>query len=392
MSKFVKILGLVASVIALAGCAAPPVVAPLAAAQLWQDEVFHYRADRVPETRQTLFDLEPAILASIHAGDKRSYSTEQRLTTLMRQLYGENGIRLSYTSGHTTGATQTWNDKRGDCLSLTIMVYAAARSLGLPAQMQEVRVPMAVDRHGGIDFISGHVNVFVRTHSSITVNGRSFDSSGIVVDFDLQPGSRNMGRELGEDEILARYYNNRATEFLVQKDVDNAYAYYRAAIEKDPHFAPVYANLAQLYYRGGMAAPAEQLLRHALALKDDSYAPLRAMQELLVTQGRTAEAKVFADQLRRRQDDDPYYWLALGLDAMARARYREAAGNLERAAALTTGFEEIHVNLAISYARSGQRDKAQQQLSKLETMTHDSTSVALLSKKLERLSAQSAVF
>jgi tetratricopeptide (TPR) repeat protein len=258
--------------------------------------------------------------------------------------------------------------------------------------MQEVRVPMVIDRHGGIDFINGHVNVYVRSPSSITIDGRTYGSSGIVIDFDLQPGSRNVGRELGEDEILARYYNNRATEFLVQKDVDNAYAYYRAAIEKDPYFAPVYANLAQLYYRGGMVGPAEQLLRHALTLKDDSYAAMRTMHELLAVQGRDAEAKVFADQLRRRQDEDPYYWLSLGLDAMSRARYREAAGSLERAAALTIGFAEVHVNLAIAYARSGQPEKAKQQLSKLETMTHDGASVALLSKKLEKLNTPSSIF
>jgi len=382
MSKLVLMLAYVTVLWMAGGCATQPEVAPLAEAQLWQDEVFHYREDRVRETRQTLFDLDPEILARIRVGDKRSLSTEQRLNVLIGHLYGDQGIRLSYTSGHTTGATQTWNDKRGDCLSLTIMVYAATQALGIPAHMQEVRVPVAVDRHGGIDFINGHVNVWVRSPSSVTVNGRNFGRGGIVIDFDLQPGSRNGGRELSEGEILARYYNNRATEFLVQKDFDNAYAYYRAAIETDPRFAPVYANLAQLYFRNGMASSAEQLLRHSLALHGDSYATLRAMQDLLLTQERAAEAQVFAAQLQRQQDEDPYYWLGLGLDALGHARYPQAIDALERAARLTTGFEEVHYNLAIAYLRNGQREAANRELRTLNAINAESASVAVLSKKL----------
>lgn len=392
MFHWIRSVAVMTGAIALAGCAAPPVVAPLAAAELWQDDAFHYRADRVPETRRTLFELDASTLESLKAGDKRSYETEQRLELLLSQLYSKHGIRLSYSSGHTTGAAQTWNDKRGDCLSLTIMVYSAAQSLGIPAQMQEVQVPLAVDRHGGIDFINGHVNVYVRTNSRVSVNGRDFDSRGVVIDFDLQPGSRNIGNELNEDAILARYYNNRATEFLVLKDTDNAYAYYKAAIQADPQFAPVYANLAQLYHRSGMTAPAEQLLRHALALKGDSYAPLRAMQELLSAQGRNVEAQNFAGRLRKLQDEDPYYWLGLGLDALRRARYGEAVDTLEHAAKLTTGFQEIHYHLALAYLRNGQRDKAIKQIAVLDKLTHDDPGVAFLNKKMQNMGAKSAVF
>ena len=392
MSLWARMVAVVVVGAVVAGCATAPPVAPLAASTLWQDEAFHYRADRVTETRQTLFELDAPALASIRAVDKRTYATEQRIEHLLSQLYGQHGIRLSYASGHTTGAAQTWNDKRGDCLSLTIMVYAAAQSLGIPVQMQEVQVPFAVDRHGGIDFINGHVNVYVRTPARFSVNGRDYNSSGVVIDFDLQPGSRNIGHELNESEILARFYNNRASEFMVQRDVDNAYAYFRAAIEADPQFAPLYANLAQLYQHAGMAGPAEQLLRHALALKGDSYATLRALQELLTAQDRSTEALRFADRLRKLQDDDPYYWLGLGLDALRRARYGEAIDTLQRAAKLTTGFQEVHYHLALAYLRNGQRDKAAQQIAVLDRLTQGDPDVAFLNKKMQTMGAKSAVF
>lgn len=392
MSRWIKVVACWAVFALFSGCVAPPVVAPMPPAALWQDDAFHYRADRVRESRSNLFELDAAALASLKADDKRWESVDQRLEHLLSQMYTKHGIRLSYVAGRTTGASQTWNEKQGDCLSLTIMVYAATQALGIPARMQEVQVPMAVDRRGDIDFINGHVNVYIPAPTSVFIDGRTLNSRGLVIDFDLQPGSRNVGRELNEDEIMARYFNNRATEFLVRKDVDTAYAYYKASLQLDPRFAPAYANLAQLYYRLGLMDPAEHLLRHALELNADSYASLRAMREILLIRGRAAEAQAYAERLRKLQDEDPYYWLGLGLDALRHARYGEAIDTLERAAKLTTGFQEIHYHLALAYLRNGQRDKAAKQIALLDALSHDDPSVAYLTKKMQNMGAKSAVF
>lgn len=365
----------------LSGCAVPP-VAPLPEAQIWQDVAFQYQPQWVTETAATLFDLDESVVRSFKTAHRQSYTTEQRLDQLLSQLYGQNGIRLSYASGHSTGAAQTWNDKRGDCLSLTILVYSAAKSLGLAPHMQEVRVPMAIDRHDGVDFINDHVNVFIRTDDEISINGRSLQSGGVIIDFDPQAGSRQIGQWLSEDEILARFFNNRATEFLVQRDDQRAYAYYRSAITADPHFGPAFANLAQLYQRRGLLQQAEQLLRYAIALQGPSYAPLRSMRELLQAQGRAAEAEQYANLLKKRQDEDPYHWLGVGLAAMQRGRFGSAVSALERAAALTSGFEEIHRNLAMAYWRNGQREAASKQLKVLTALNSKDPGVALLSRKM----------
>jgi len=367
---------------ALAGCSVAP-VAPLADAQIWQDAEFKYQPQHVTETLGTLFDLDESVQQGLKTADRRNYSTERRLDQLLSELYDQNGIRLSYATGHSTGAAQTWADRRGDCLSLTILVYAAAKSLGLAPHMQEVRVPVLIDRRDGVDFINGHVNVFVRTHSEISINGRSLQSGGIIIDFDPQTGSQHMGQSLTEREVLARFYNNRASEYLVQRDDEKAYAYYRSAIAADPNFGPAFANLAQLYQRRGLLQIAEQLLRHAIALQGPSYAPLRAMHELLQAQGRGTEAEYYANLLQRRQALDPYYWLGIGLAALHDRRFESAIRDLEQAASLTTGFEEIHLSLALAYWHSGQREAAQQQLKLLTALNSKDPNIALLNKKMQ---------
>ena len=180
---------------------------------------------------------------------------------------------------------------------------------------------------------------------------------------------------------MARFYNNRAVEHLAS-DGDRAYAYYRAAIEADPRFAPAYANLARLYQRKGLVDAAERLLRHAIALNPTSYAALRAMQDLMQAQGRPLEAQQFAERLRQLQDRDPYHWLGQGVGALRAGQNAAAVKALERAAELSTGFEEIHHHLAIAYARNGQREQAAGQIALLDALLLHDPEVARLGRKL----------
>jgi len=358
---------------------------------IWQDQGFDYRRDRVVETRESLFALDPAVVEGIATGQRLGFTSERRLDLLLSQLYGPGGVRLAYNRGHSTGAMQTWNERRGDCLSMTVLTYAAANALGLTAHMQEVRVPVIVDRHDGVEFVNGHVNVFVRNESDVAINGKSFRSGGIVIDFEPQVGARNSGDWLTQDNILARFYNNRGTEFLVRQDYPQAYAYYKAAIETDPTFVPGFSNLAQLYSVRGMFPASEQLLRHALALGGDAYAPLRSLHRLLTDQARLSEAQDVAKALAKLQDEDPYYWFGKGLVALREGRNGNAVDALERAAELTTGFEEIHFHLGLAYLRNGQRKEATRQMAALSAINTEAPGLAVLSKKMAGLNASSSV-
>jgi tetratricopeptide (TPR) repeat protein len=368
----------------LCACTTAPRLAETAP-DLWQDQAFDYEASLVTVTETSLFALDTDLIRVLRNDPVVARGNQAARTAyLLTLIFGPDMKAFAYAGGHSTPAAETWRNQRGDCLSLSVLSVALARALEVPAQVQEVRVPASFDRRGGVDFLNRHVNVLVPNERELRAMGRTLPPGHIVIDFEPQVGTRAKGERLGDQAVLARYYNNLAAEHLALGQDRQAYAHFKAAIRADPGYAASYANLAQLYLRTGFGRGAEQLLRHALSLNDQSDIALGTLHQLLQSQGREAEALHYAQLLQARRHQDPYYWLGLGLEQLQQGRYTQAVDALEHAQALTTGFDEVHRYLAIAYWRAGKPQLARDQLAVLGTLERGDASVAVLSKKFLR--------
>jgi len=378
-----KALSITGCFIVLAGCAAAP-RAPLPAHLLWQDQAFDYDAALVSVGKRDLFQLDPELSSRLQDPSIQNSSTQYRAHHLVSLLFGRETKDFPYSGGHSTIAAETWRRKSGDCLSLTVLAYSLANALGMSVQMQEVRVPVVVDRRGNVESVNRHVNVLIRGFGQLYLKDGSMRSGDVIIDFEPQITSRREGLALSGDGILARFYNNVAVEYLAQGDLTLAYAHFKAAILADAGYSATYANLAQLYKRRGLLQSAERLLLHAIALNDDADIALRSLHQLLVSQGRESEALKYAEILRARQEKDPYYWLGVGLDHLQRGNYPKAVDALEHAQDLTTGFQEVHRYLAIAYWRAGKQARAKNQLSALASLVPDDSALPALRRKIDK--------
>jgi len=381
---FLKALSITGCFIVLAGCAAAP-RAPLPAHLLWQDRAFDYDAALVSISKRDLFQLDAGVLSKLHDPRIQNSSAQYRLHHLVSLLFGPETKDFPYSGGHSTIAAETWRRKSGDCLSLTVLSYSLAKALDMSVQMQEVRVPVVFDRRGNVEFLNRHVNVLIRGVGDLYLIAGSMRSGDVIIDFEPQVASRREGMALSDDGILARFYNNVAAEYLAQGDLTLAYAHFKAAVLADPGYSSSYSNLAQLYTRKGLLQSAEHLLLHAMALNDDADIALRSLHQLLVSQGRESEALKYAQILQARRENDPYYWLGVGLDHLQRGNYRKAVSALEHAQALTKGFQEVHRYLAIAYWRAGKPIQAKNQLSVLASLMFDDFGFAALGRENQQI-------
>jgi tetratricopeptide (TPR) repeat protein len=374
----------------LGACTTTP-IAPAVPDGLWQDQAFSYDATLVTVSTDSLFALDPDLLRSLRDGKVAATHAGNRSAHLLELVFGADLKAFAYAGGHSTVAAETWQNRRGDCLSLSIMSLALARALDLPAKVQEVRVPASFDRRDGVDFLNRHVNVLVSNESELRAIGRTLPAGDIVIDFEPQIGTRRKGDALDDRDVLARFYNNLAAEHLAKGQDRLAYAHFKAAILVKPAYAASYGNLAQLYLRAGLQTAAEKALLRAVQLNDESGLALDSMHRLLLDQGREAEARVYERRLQTLREQDPYYWLGLGLVRLQQAQYLQAVAALERAQAMTRGFAEVHRYLAVAYWRSGKPHLARDQLAALSALEQGDASVALLNKKLFKSSGETTV-
>jgi len=364
------------------GCATPLPPPPPMATIPWHDQAFSYDATANTIGKDELFRLDPALQTTIQHALPRLVTADEKLTFLTTLLFGPDGHSFPYAQNHSTIAAETWQRRRGDCLSLTVLAYSIAKTLGLYSTMQQVHIPPIYNRSGGVDFLTGHVNLRLAVRAPIDI--ASTKSGYILIDFEPQVGSWERGHDLTEEGILARYDNNIGAEYLALGDQNMAYTYFKSALLADPNYVSSYSNLAQIYSNAGFYLDAEKLLRHAVALDPDDYPTLNALSHLLSSQGRTTEASQYAARLKQKQNQDPYYWLGLGLGYLKEGRPQKSIDVLERAQSLSTGFSEIHHYLAIAYWRTGRQTDANKQLAILATMGQENTMLAVLRNKISQ--------
>lgn len=362
----------------LSGCASSP---PAAQAVPWQDEAFGWQPALVQVGRDELFRLDPELQQLARQATWPGASTARRVDELLKLILGADRKGFEYAAGHSTPAAETWRLRRGDCLSLTVLTYAVARAAGLDAQVQEVRAPAVYDRRGDIEHVNRHVNVAFAVQARGPNELASQGSNYIVIDFEPQYATGFRGRPLDEDGVVARYYNNIGVERMTQGHRDAAYAHFKAAIAADAGYAPAYGNLAVLYRRHGLHADAERLLRQAIALGPEPEVPLAGLHQLLLDQGRPAEARAVAEQLRQYQEGDPYYWIAQGLRQLGQGQSRSAIAALERARDISAGFGEVHRYLALAYWRLGDAPRAREQLALMARLDAGGVMTAQLKRK-----------
>jgi tetratricopeptide (TPR) repeat protein len=373
----------VAAVLALAGCATGlPETDGAVARVAWLDRDFAYDPAAVKVQREDLFRLDPELQAKLAEPAMRDATSSSRMRRLLTTIFGPDLKAFAYVAGNTTTAGETWRNRKGDCLSLTVLTYSVARALGMPARMQEVQTPAIFDRRGELDVVNQHVNVmFMRSHFDLL---EEFNGRDLVVDFEPDFASGRRGTLLTEDGILARYYNNVAVENMAAGRPQVAYAHFRAAIAADAGYVSAYSNLAVLYRRAGRDTEAEQLLRHALAMPGigNPDVALHELHRLLVDQRRMTEARQLERLLEARRSEDPYYWTGLGLKFLQDGDARRAVNALEKARDLAPRFSEVHRYLAVAYTSAGKPKKAEEELATLASLGTGLDKISMLRRKL----------
>lgn len=345
----------------LGGCAGTPQLP--ATPDLYSDAAFGPPSK--PVDTSDVFTLSPAMREYLHSPAFQStLRTRGKEHGLLEALYNgsRNGLKLDYDATYTRNAAETYRDRAGNCMSLVIMTAAFAKELGMTVRYQNVLLDESWSRSGDLYLLSGHVNLVLAYRLPDLLSG-SDPERALVVDFlPDQRADRRYTQPLEEEDIVMMYQNNRAAEALVQGKLDDAYWWARAATRGNPRTALAYNTLGVIYERHGNLAMAERALRTALTREPENAAALRNLQPVLLTLGKTEEAKEVAQRVARIEPIPPFHYFDKGVTAYRNGDYQEARKLFEREVKRAPYYDEFHFWLAATLLRLGETDEAREQL------------------------------
>jgi len=304
-------------------------------------------------------DVDPAQVFALNDSMSRYLNSHIRTRiksdgvqgALIDALLEKGDLKLDYDAKITRTAAEAFDARAGNCLSLVIMTAAFAKELGLQVRYQSAYREEAWSRSGDLLLRTGHVNL---TLGPTMQNRHDPLRYSYTIDF-LPPEEAHKlrTREISEQTIVAMFMNNRAVEALVRGEVDEAYAWARAAVRQSPEFVSAVNTLGIVYSRHGDLVQAEAAFQRALQLDPEQTRAMSNLVDVYLRQGRDADADALMQRLAAIEPEPPYFYFSQGMAALKRGDLATARDMFAREVARADSSPEFHYWLGVTHLKLG---------------------------------------
>lgn len=324
--------------------------------------------------------VSPEMKAFIDQHVEREDKQNQRLAQLVIAVIGGDRFKLAYDDSTRT-AQETFDSRRGNCVSFTNMFIAMARDLGLDARYQEVEIPPDWSMSGQTYLLSEHINVMVNVKSALPR----------VVDFNVYEfHSKNESREISDERARAHYFNNIGVELMLKDNSRLSFANLQRSLHEDSKFASAWVNLGILHRREGYPDYSEVAYREALRLDRGNLMAMSNLANLYIEEGREDEAQQYLRRVQSHRLKNPFFRYQLASQAFTEGNYDMAIKNLKVAIRQREDEDMFYYLLSLSYLMNGKRDEARRWMEKAEETALQSQSRQKYHHKLNLLREQDA--
>jgi Tfp pilus assembly protein PilF len=377
-----RTLTVVAFAVLLAACASVP-APPQRADLLFDDARFTPATERIDA--KDVFALTPEMREYLRTDIARFVRYKGSQHGLYEALHDTGVLKLEYDAAKTRNASQAFDARAGNCLSLVLMTAAFAKEMGLPVRFQNVFTDETWSRSGDFYLSIGHVNL---TLGRRLAEVSSFSEQTVTIDF--LPTQDIRGARcwiIDEPTIVAMYMNNRAVESLTAGDVNEAYWWAREAIVQEPKFLSAINTLGVVYQQHGDLPQAQRALEYALAREPANVRAMSNLASVLYARQQPIAAREMMRRLAQLEPDPPFGYFKRGLAAMHDGDYRLARDMFAKEVDRAAYYHEFHFWLALAYVGLGEMDKARAHMATAAENSTTRRDHDLYAAKLDRLRA-----
>lgn len=308
------------------------------------------------ETQQDIFKLNKNITTELdtHLTSKRNV---QHLANSILSFLLKNGDNsLTYQSGATLSASQTYQNLNANCLSLSILAYSLADYLGVKARFQKVHIPEYWAMTKGVNLLTGHINLSIENTSIHSLPATMIYQRDKHLTIDFDPNIRKQHFKtspISKAFVTAMFYNNKGALALVNKNYNLAYSYFSAAVEAAPLYSAGWGNLGIVFRQLNYLKEAEQAYNYALLLDKNNHTAMGNLAVLYTLSNRAQKGQRILKQLNEKRQANPYYHISLGNTELALKNYMLALKHFKTAYKLDAHLHESYFGLARAYYLTG---------------------------------------
>jgi len=328
-------LALLALMIFISSCSHTDVVSNTESEQEWLNDIINYR-HQLPDSHSDQIDSMMSISNEMRVEIYKRFShlpMSKAAERLAEWLIDDAGHAMQYDVNSNLTPQHSFEQKRGNCLSFTMLFAALAAELGIEIKFNAVDIPntWGLDERVGMVFYR-HVNgVLVR-------NDRRYI-------FDLAMNIFDSGypqRFISRDAALALLFNNRGIAAQADGNIAVAKHNIKLAISLSPDNPDLWANLGVILKRANKMNKAEVAFLHAFGLDQYNIPASSNLERLYKQQGQKQKALAFKKKAERARKTNPYYYYQLSLDDYREERFSSAQRAINKAIVLHNQDPRFH--------------------------------------------------
>lgn len=327
-----------------------------------------------PESIEIPGRLSEEMKLWVHDRISPDLSSDTILRRVLEELIDPGGFKLIYDSSFTGTAEQVWTTRRANCLGFTHLYVGLTRELGLPTYYVRWSSVERFRREGDLILVSGHVSAGYGTASQ-----RRVLEFGAVDGFEGQ-----LSRPISDLNAVSRHYANRSAELLRAGDYGAAVEAADLATRLDPSLADAWVNLGVSRRRFGDPLGAKDAYRRATLEDPDHLPAYQNLSVLLYLQGADNAARETMELLDRRDNRNPFIYLALGDTSLNLGRLEEAERYYQRAHRLESALAETRAARGMVAFLMGDQEKARKWLRRAQAVDPEDERTVELADILSR--------
>jgi Flp pilus assembly protein TadD len=299
------------------------------------------------------------------------------VTALIKAIIDPGGLNLQYEPTASYTARETFEHRRANCLSFTLMMVAMLRHLDVDVRFNDVEVPLIWDIHDESTLIFyKHINSI----ADFPLDGRA------VMDLHMDEYDLSYEQRLISDQAaIAQYYNNRAMELLQQRDLRAAFPFLARAISLEPRQSYLWNNLGSLYQRAGKLQAAKAAFEVALTERGSGAVVMSNAARLYAVLGDSKRAAELTRRVAAFRDANPYFRYVRAISAFKESDFETARDEVVAAIRLYKIEHRFHFLLGAIYEKLGLHEQAVKSVNTALSLTTDEKQLARYRNKMDRL-------